>query len=183
MPEIEELKLALEGGNNLTALLEEEDEESQKEQHLASSLINFPTYIKNASLLPEDILDQLMKDKKSYQFFLDNFPDSLQEPESKGKKLKRKVSSLFRRVDISEKGRDQQRLELLRVRRQSLTYHGKVAVRMKSSASCPDIYKETFHTLEEATEDDRRGDRYFSFDFITIPFTVFCLSNFILYFW
>eukprot|EP00092_Neocalanus_flemingeri_P033202 GFUD01036108.1.p1 GENE.GFUD01036108.1~~GFUD01036108.1.p1 ORF type:complete len:866 (+),score=215.26 GFUD01036108.1:359-2956(+) len=72
MPEIEELRLALQSGD--VSLLLQEDE---MEQNIASSLITIPTYIKDASKLPEDVLSMIVQNKKTYNYIVDNFPESL----------------------------------------------------------------------------------------------------------
>jgi len=72
MPEIDKLRLALETGD-VSFLIEEEVEEPR----LASSLITIPTYIKNASKLPEDVLTLLANNRQTYNYIQDNFPDSL----------------------------------------------------------------------------------------------------------
>jgi len=72
MPEIDELRLALECGD--VSLLLHQDVDEQK---FASSLITIPTYIKDASKLPEDVLSQLVHNKKTYNYIMENFPESL----------------------------------------------------------------------------------------------------------
>ena len=49
----------------------------EDEPRIASSLIDLPTYIKNAADLPPDVLSMLSKNKKTYTFIQHNFPDSL----------------------------------------------------------------------------------------------------------
>ena len=84
-----------------------------------------------------------------------------------------------------------QRLHNLKIRRQSMTYRGACLstprYHMKAS-SCPDIYKNTI--VDDAPEEEgcakelsRSMTKCCSLKYITIPFIVFCFSNFILYFW
>ena len=84
-----------------------------------------------------------------------------------------------------------QRLQTLKIRRQSMTYRGACLstprYHMKAS-SCPDIYKNTI--VDDAPEEEgcakelsRSMTKCCSLKYITIPFIVFCFSNFILYFW
>ena len=84
-----------------------------------------------------------------------------------------------------------QRLHNLKIRRQSMTYRGACLstprYHMKAS-SCPDIYKNTI--VDDAPEEEgcakelsRSMTKCCSLKYITIPFIVFCFSNFLLYFW
>ena len=84
-----------------------------------------------------------------------------------------------------------QRLHNLKIRRQSMTYRGACLstprYHMKAS-SCPDIYKNTI--VDDAPEEEscakelsRSMTKCCSLKYITIPFLVFCFSNFLLYFW
>ena len=84
-----------------------------------------------------------------------------------------------------------QGLHNLKIRRQSMTYRGACLstprYHMKSS-SCPDIYKNTIvdDTIDEeccAAELSRSMKKCCSLKYITLPFLVFCFSNFLLYFW
>merc|ERR1719154_406805 len=72
MPEIDDLRLALESGD-VSVLLHPDIEE----QKLASSLLTIPTYIKDASKIPEDVLYVLEHNKKTYNYILENYPQSL----------------------------------------------------------------------------------------------------------
>merc|ERR1719206_1298515 len=112
MPEIEELRLALENGD-VSQMIHQD----KTEQVLASSLITIPTYIKDASKLPEDVLSMLAHNKKTYDYIVENFPESLiaqsiselkeeefkgneekdkPEQESTGLKLKKRMSSILK---------------------------------------------------------------------------------------
>merc|ERR1712106_980691 len=84
-----------------------------------------------------------------------------------------------------------QRLHNLKIRRQSMTYRNACLstprYHMKAS-SCPDIYKNTVvdDTIEEeccAAKLSRSMKKCCSLKYITFPFIIFCLSNFLLYFW
>ena len=116
MPEIEELRKALESGD-VSWLLNEETEQPR----LDSSLITLPTYIKNASKLPQEVLNLLANNQQTYDYIQENFPDSLiltrskeelklkaekekeEKVESTGVKLKRRVSSMMRTKSILKK--------------------------------------------------------------------------------
>merc|ERR1711892_617384 len=117
MPEIAELRLALESGD-VSQLIQLD----KTKQTLASSLITIPTYIKDASKLPEDVLSMLVHNKKTYHYIVEKFPESLiaqsineledeesndgiynennekhrNEEESAGVKLKKRMSSLLK---------------------------------------------------------------------------------------
>ena len=118
MPEIEELRIALESGD-VSELLNDKEEDVM----LASSLITIPTYIKDPSKLPEDVLAMILQNKQTYDFILEKYPEALKdihsaeslhlngtggqklldkdknqkmETESKSVKIKRRVSSLIK---------------------------------------------------------------------------------------
>jgi len=111
MPEIEDLRSALETGD-VSMFLESDDEEPR----LASSLLTLPTYIKNSSKLPSDVVTLMATNKQTYNYILHNYPDSLiaksisdytaerdldmkkdhDKSESAGVKLARRVSSLLK---------------------------------------------------------------------------------------
>ena len=215
-PEIEELRAALQSGDQVVAdLLTEEEEEVR----LASSLVTIPTYIKDLNKLPQHILAMMVQNKQTYDFLLENYPDCLRdiqagesfttlkaeeetekdkhsnqskaknEGESKKVKLKRRVSSLIKGqqrplepgLSSSRSATAKVDLQKLKVRRQSMTYRGatlSTRSRLRSS-SCPDIYKNA------RPEDDGEEETCYGamLDYITLPFIVFCISNFLLYFW
>lgn len=128
MPEIEQLRIALQSGE-VNFFVKEETEEPR----LASSLITIPTYIKNASRLPDEVLALLASNHHHYDYVEDNFPESLilgksledelkkkvekeqlkqktgkdkeekENIESTGIKLKRRVSSMIRTKSILKK--------------------------------------------------------------------------------
>ena len=218
MPEIEELREALENGD-VSELISDDKEEVK----IASSLVTIPTYIKDFSKLPQDILALTAQNKQTYDFILENYPDSLKDVQSvepfprlklaeqverekhssqtkRRAKIQRRVSSMIKGQHSSVK-KDQElsskrtaekvHIQNLKVRRQSMTYRGaslRTRNRLRSS-SCPDIYK---NTMEEEDDEDKSCFREifqsfrdcFSFDYIlTLPFLVFCVSNFLLYFW
>jgi len=246
MPEIEELRIALESGDVSTLLQQEKVDET-----LASSLITIPTYIKDASKLPEDVLTKLVQSKKAYDYIVQNFPESLiaqslnnieeenakdgsikeeqikiDDDESAGLKLKRRMSSLLKGQKPNIKHREKetlqvqntqepllsetntlmtssfkeerpmpedraQRLHFLKIRRQSMTYRraclSTPRYHMKAS-SCPDIYKNTIVDDDQkeagcAAEISRSMTKCCSLNYIKVPFVVFCISNFLLYFW
>ena len=224
MPEIEELREALENGD-VSELISDDKEEVR----IASSLVTIPTYIKDFSKLPQDILALTAQNKQTYDFILENYPDSLRDVQdslpsvklaehveiekhssqtkpsslkggSRRVKIQRRVSSLIKGQHSSVK-RDQElssrrpsekdHIQNLKVRRQSMTYRGaslRTRTRQRSS-SCPDIYK---NTVSEDEDEDKSCYREilqsfqdcFSLDYIlTLPFILFCVSNFLLYFW
>jgi len=236
MPEIEELRLALENGD-VSQMIHQD----KTEQVLASSLITIPTYIKDASKLPEDVLSMLAHNKKTYDYIVENFPESLiaqsiselkeeevkgneekdkPEQESTGLKLKKRMSSILKGQKPILKKREHenetetekplmeeafvsflaahkghqptaddraQRLQKLRNRRQSMIYgrscHGSTRHQIKAS-SCPDIYKNTM--VEDPPDDEGCASELtscFSLAYLSIPFIIFCFSNFLLYFW
>ena len=86
-------------------------------------------------------------------------------------------------------------IESLKVRRQSMTYRRSCAESTmrsskfrKRSSSCPDIYKNSM--LDEEEEDETfytsMMDSFkecLSLHYVTVPFVMFCISNFLLYFW
>jgi len=225
MPEIEELRHALESGD-VSVLLHQDD----KQQKFASSLITIPTYIKDASKLPEDVLSMIVHNEKTYDYIVHNFPESLiaqsmidlelgsceiPEEESAGVKLKRRMSSILKgqistRMKQENKEKQNkaisnvrdtnndvqwkqvseakiQRISFLQIRRQSMICRGahfhSPRYQMKSS-SCPDIYKHT--SVDKFTEREdwaKSMDKCCSLKYVTLPFLVFCFSNFLLYFW
>jgi len=235
MPEIEELRLALESGDVSQLIYQD-----KTEQVLASSLITIPTYIKDASKLPEDVLSMLVHNKKTYDYIVDNFPESLiaqsinelkeeefkgndekckPEQESAGLKLKKRMSSILKgqrpilkkneptphenekplieetyvTFSSDHKGHQTvadervQRLHKSRNRRQSMIYgrscHGTARHQIKAS-SCPDIYKNTMvDTIPEDEGCAPELTKCCSLKYISIPFVIFCFSNFLLYFW
>ena len=118
MPEIEELRQALESGD-VSELLSDKEEQVM----ISSSLVTIPTYIKDPAKLPPDVLAMMINNKQTYDFLLQNFPDALKDihsaenlqknkknqenavdskspnkadTESKSVKLKRRVSSLIK---------------------------------------------------------------------------------------
>ena len=111
------------------------------------------------------------------------------EGESKSGKLKKRVTSLMKvRQKPLEPPPSSSRavtekidLQNLKVRRQSMTYRGATLStrnRLRSS-SCPDIYKNA-----RSEDDDEEESCYGEMlDYVTLPFIVFCISNFLLYFW
>jgi len=239
MPEIEQLRTALEAGD-VTHLLGDQADQPM----LASSLLTLPTYIKNTNQLPEDVLQMLIHNQQTFKYIQENYPGSLStarsvsdykleetrkpedKTESKGVKLKRRVSSLMRTKSIlKKKGNDvtddervgevsreanpatlpdsmdrprlsipdyrAKRLHNLKLRRQSLTYRGAclstARYRMRAS-SCPDIYRNSIGDLTNQEEgvlvEFKEVVRTCcSLSFITLGFSVFCFSNFVLYFW
>jgi len=233
MPDVEQLRAALQEGD-VSHLINEEAEEPM----LASSLVTLPTYIKRSSQLPAEVAAMLGHNQETYRYIQENFPDSLTvarsvsdyrlqddlnveakegKVETTGVKLKRRVSSMMRTKSILKKkevlaaaedccfdditvskapggSSDQnrsQRLHNLRVRRQSLTYRGAclstARYRMRAS-SCPDIYRNSMGDLAEEesgmiTECLRSLTQCASLTYMSAAFALFCLSNFILYFW
>jgi len=231
MPEIEQLRAALQEGD-VSYLINEEADEPM----LASSLVTLPTYIKRSSQLPTEVAAMLGHNQETFRYIQDNFPDSLtvarsvsdyrlqedlhvepreEKSESKGVKLKRRVSSMMRTKSILKKKEAfeedacfddiavskapggapeqsrSQRLHNLRVRRQSLTYRGAclstARYRMRAS-SCPDIYRNSMGDLADEepgcfTECLRSLTQCASLTYMSAAFALFCLSNFILYFW
>ena len=123
MPELTEIKDLLENGD-VRALFSKEELKDYCPR-LSSSLVNIPTYISNGERLPEEVILALSKNQTAYKLVVDNYPEALQfilsgdpnnasdnEEENKsnpnllaapeaseptGVKLKRKVSSLFRK--------------------------------------------------------------------------------------
>lgn len=63
----------MEDGEDLSGFLYNEEDEPR----IANSLIDLPTYVKNAAGLPPDVLSMLARNKKTYTFIQQNFPDSL----------------------------------------------------------------------------------------------------------
>ena len=119
MPEIEQLRAALQEGD-VSYLINEEADEPM----LASSLVTLPTYIKRSSQLPTEVAAMLGHNQETFRYIQDNFPDSLtvarsvsdyrlqedlnvepreEKSESKGVKLKRRVSSMMRTKSILKK--------------------------------------------------------------------------------
>ena len=74
MPEIEELRMALESGD-VSDLLGEKEEEVAT----ASSLLTIPTYIKDPSKLPEDVLSLLLQNKQTFHFIQEKYPAALRD--------------------------------------------------------------------------------------------------------
>ena len=74
MPEIEELRMALECGD-VSELLGEKEEEVAT----ASSLLTIPTYIKDPSKLPEDVLSLLLQNKQTFHFIQEKYPAALRD--------------------------------------------------------------------------------------------------------
>ncbi|XP_023322536.1 uncharacterized protein LOC111696950 [Eurytemora carolleeae] len=134
MPEIGDLRSALEDGEDLSGFLYNEEDEPR----IASSLIDLPTYVKNAAGLPPDVLSMLARNKETYTFIQQNFPDSLiatsiseyglrsengfvdkkndhdrlnKKEESTSVKLVRKVSSLLKKDESRITRPVKQRLE------------------------------------------------------------------------
>merc|ERR1719242_2714124 len=68
MPEIEELRQALQTGH-VSQLISDNKEEVR----IASSLVTIPTYIKDPSMIPQN--------KQNYDFILENYPESLEVSE------------------------------------------------------------------------------------------------------
>jgi len=239
MPEIEELRLALESGD-VSQMIHQD----KTEQVLASSLITIPTYIKDASKLPEDVLTMIAQNRKTYDYIVDNFPESLiaqsiselkeeefkendekvkQEPESTGLKLKKRMSSILKgqkpilkkkehetemetetekplmeEAFVSFLGANKghhsitddrvQRMQKLRNRRQSMIYgrscHSTITRHQIKASSCPDIYKNT--VVDDPPDDEGCAAELTnccSLTYLSIPFIIFCFSNFLLYFW
>ena len=119
MPEIEQLRAALQEGD-VSHLINEEAEEPM----LASSLVTLPTYIKRSSQLPAEVAAMLGHNQETYRYIQENFPDSLTvarsvsdyrlqddlnveakegKVETTGVKLKRRVSSMMRTKSILKK--------------------------------------------------------------------------------
>ena len=115
MPDLEELKAILETGD-VTALFSQEDLEECP--RLSASLIDLPTYVSNGEKLPDDVVNALSKNKQACRILLQNYPslnifggrknnhggndressnDAGESSEPAGTKLKRKVSSLFKK--------------------------------------------------------------------------------------
>ena len=183
----------------------------------------------------------LAHNKKTYDYIVENFPESLiaqsiselkeeevkgneekdkPEQESTGLKLKKRMSSILKGQKPILKKREHenetetekplmeeafvsflaahkghqptaddraQRLQKLRNRRQSMIYgrscHGSTRHQIKAS-SCPDIYKNTM--VEDPPDDEGCASELtscFSLSYLSIPFIIFCFSNFLLYFW
>jgi len=95
----------------------------------------------------------------------------------------------------SKRNQGKVEIESLKVRRQSMTYRRSCAESTmrsskfrKRSSSCPDIYKNSM--LDEEEEDETfytsMMDSFkecLSLHYVTVPFVMFCISNFLLYFW
>ena len=139
MPEIEELRQALENGN-VSELIKDKEEEVM----IASSLITIPTYIKDPSKLPEDVISMMLQNKQTYDYILENYPEALKDihsveslivkndvkenhfvadaknsktdSESKSVKLKRRVSSLIKgQKSILKKNEEYKNIEINQV--------------------------------------------------------------------
>ena len=226
MPEIEELRIALQCGD-VSDLIDEKEEEGLR----VSSLLTIPTYIKDPSKLPEDVLSLLLQNKQTYDFIQEKYPAALKEiksaeslttkvneeinvhvdatgdktkseTESKSVRLKRRVSSMMKgqksilkKIDLKgthlkqvESGASSQLHKDMKIRRQSMTYRGANSKYVRRSTSCPEIYKSS------EAEEERRADTDYSeilnsvkeclsLHYVTAPFVLFCISNFLLYFW
>ena len=119
MPDVEQLRAALQEGD-VSHLINEEAEEPM----LASSLVTLPTYIKRSSQLPAEVAAMLGHNQETYRYIQENFPDSLTvarsvsdyrlqddlnveakegKVETTGVKLKRRVSSMMRTKSILKK--------------------------------------------------------------------------------
>ena len=243
MPEIEDLRLALESGD-VSELIEESEAEMEN-VNIASSLVTIPTYVKDPSKLPEDVLTLLIQNKKTYDFIVQNFPESLtdkssndsqvqqtqgvdqdnniniegkkikSEPSSTKVKIKRRMSSLLKgqksilkkkepepgeaaglqgkvaRRQESGRCKQTRNLHNLKIRRQSMIYRGaclSTPLYHMRASSCPDIFKNTMDAAAPAEESLpaellQSISNCCSFQYITSPFVLFCLSNFLLYFW
>jgi len=226
MPEIEELRLALESGD-VSCLL---DHEIEYDKHVATSLLIMPTYLQELSKVPEnEIVDQveenqtireesrtvklkrkvssllggqkksILKMKETETQFLNDKSDGLTDRLTSGRadyfKDREKLNNRLtdRLTDgltdkLADSFRDRERLHHLRVKRQSLIYRGACLstprYQMRAS-SCPDIYK---NTLAKSVAGGGEGEsvsvgKWSVSAYVTIPFSVFCISNFILYFW
>ena len=229
MPEIEELRIALQCGN-VSDLINEKEEEGMR----VSSLLTIPTYIKDPAKLPEDVLSLLLQNKQTYDFIQEKYPAALKdirsaeslamrgngecnsddasgdktkleksETEPKSVRLKRRVSSMMKgqksilkKIDLNGSNNKQvvqrtpkkfKHIEDMKIRRQSMTYRAPSRVVMRST-SCPEIYKSA------EAEEDRSADTEYSeiltsvkeclsLHYVTAPFVLFCISNFLLYFW
>ncbi|XP_059089851.1 monocarboxylate transporter 14-like [Tigriopus californicus] len=174
MPSLDELKTLLQHGD-VNELFSEQ--ELQQCPRLWSSLIDIPTFINNKEKLPNEVVTALSKNQKAYELIAQNYPEilasgllndsddedidvfkgrdrqlSVPSDEPTGAKLKRKVSSLFKknpnrsilkRPQTYEPAQDlpnesfvitmpnqeaaihhQRTLNHLRIRRQSLTHRG-----------------------------------------------------------
>ena len=229
MPEIEELRIALQCGD-VSDLINEKEEEGMR----VSSLLTIPTYIKDPSKLPEDVLSLLLQNKQTYDFIQEKYPAALKdirsaeslamrgngecnaddasgdktkmeksETESKSVRLKRRVSSMMKgqksilkKIDLKGSNTKQavqrtpmrvEHIKDMKIRRQSMTSRAP-SKRVMRSSSCPEIYKSA------ETEEDRSADTDYSeilnsvkdclsLHYVTAPFVLFCISNFLLYFW
>ena len=220
MPEIEELRIALQCGD-VSDLINEKEEEGMR----VSSLLTIPTYIKDPSKLPEDVLSLLLQNKQTYDFIQEKYPAALKdiksaeslamrgngecngdeksETESKSVRLKRRVSSMMKgqksilkKIDLKGSNTKQvvqrtpmrvEHIKDMKIRRQSMTSRAP-SKRVIRSSSCPEIYKSA------ETEEDRTADTDYSeilnsvkeclsLHYVTAPFVLFCISNFLLYFW
>ena len=149
-------------------------------------------------------INDLKDEESKVRIECESSKKSKNKQESAGVKLKRRMSSLLKGQKPILKKREKdsrgnksiaedkiQRLHNLKIRRQSMTYRGACLstprYHMKAS-SCPDIYKNTL--VNDAPEEEgfaaelsRSMTKCCSLKYITIPFIVFCFSNFILYFW
>ena len=97
MPEIEELRIALQCGD-VSDLLDEKEEEGLR----VSSLLTIPTYIKDPSKLPEDVLSLLLQNKQTYDFIQEKYPAALKEIKS-AESLTMKVNEEIN-VDVDATG-------------------------------------------------------------------------------
>lgn len=220
MPEIDQLRILLESGD-IGALFSQE--ELQDCPRLSSSLVDLPTFISQNEPLPEEVLHALSRNKAAHKLIVETYPDSLiarslsdnneepvdpvnKEDTTTGTKLKRKVSSLFKKKPVkpilkrtvqqaqqssqldAEQNKEHMFLNHLKVRRQSLTYRGAMLnisrYRLRAS-SCPDIYRNSMTTI---ALDDSELDETFRccrrwHQFMNPAYLVFALSNFILYAW
>ena len=186
MPEIEELRQALESGD-VSELINDKEEEVM----VASSLLTIPTYIKDPSKLPEQVLVNIIENKQTYDFIVDNYPEALKdvnscenikqqqateskkpEPESKSVKLKRRVSSLIKggqksilkkQVSTDEdravKRRNPDKVEdlkTMKIRRQSMTFRKQNDPRVKKRVRSSSC-PDIYKSLSTEDDDDDGG--------------------------
>ncbi|XP_065338145.1 monocarboxylate transporter 12-like isoform X2 [Cloeon dipterum] len=185
--------------DELRKLLENGGEEANR---LCSSLVALPTFVKSGERVPLEALQRLAAQRPMYDVLVQNYPGLLMSHSLSAGGSKEETALTIPENQLAPPPALQQPRKLhsaflkdLRVHRHSLTYRGAMLninrYRLRAS-SCPDIYRNSMTTIDEDKDTWYSGlagvksvvlDMLDFSYFTDLRFTLFTISNFLLYLW
>ncbi|XP_059471974.1 monocarboxylate transporter 9-like isoform X2 [Neocloeon triangulifer] len=185
--------------DELRQLLENGGEEANR---LCSSLVALPTFVKSGEKVPLEALQRLAAQRPMYDVLVQNYPGLLMSHSMSAGGSKEDTALAIPENTLAPPQNSHHPRKLhsaflkdLRVHRHSLTYRGAMLninrYRLRAS-SCPDIYRNSMTTIDEEKDTWYSGLAeiksvmldILDFSYFTdLRFTLFTLSNFLLYLW